>query len=258
MRPVEQLAASGYDFSVLYADGTAQHWHYYTSSLGWVSEALNGGAGGITKVSAGGAYITAAEPGVSHWNMYCCSALGQRELLPGETGYSDVAGDTRTALALTDKGRVIAGQQPSAGLASGPDWLPPDLYSSRAVAIDSWDGTDAAITDTGQVYVWGNDAADLQPPGDLCPARSVKLDGVAAVVCQDGTVRVWGGSTADSRRAVPADLSKISQVAVGTDYVMALTTAGDIVAWGDGARSAPTGLSKVHSISAGLFNAAGR
>lgn len=254
---VERITTSGSSISVLYADGTAQRWS-------WISGLWQGGdieATGITRLSAGGAYITDGQA-VHNWRMYCCEALAPEHLAPGESRYVDVVGNTSQALALTDKGRVIAGQVPFAGLATAPDWVPSELNGVRVVAIEANHGVNFAVTDVGEIVHWQIPQSwpELDPPADICPASRVRYNGLVAAICKaDGSVRLWGnGGVPDSRLAVPAGLTDVRDVAIGNDYVMALRTNGTVIVWGDGAGAVPPVRTGVFAIASGFVAAIGR
>ncbi|MFZ0158951.1 MAG: cutinase family protein [Kineosporiaceae bacterium] len=251
---VDDIEATSTGISVIYADGTAQRWSYIFG--GWQGGDVPDA--GVKKISAGGAYITDGSF-VADWRMYCCQALGYTQLFPGET-FTDVAGDRQAALALTSAGRVITGQNPVNGLAQGPDWVPAELSTARAVSIASSGGIHAAATSTGAVVVWAlNPIASQQPPAGLCPTAKVRTYGVFGAICQDGHVEMWGAPVDDSKMQVPSGLTGVQDLAIGPDFVMALKTDGHVVSWGDGVTRIPDlGTGAISAIGAGFVGAVGR
>ena len=254
--PVESIATAGESISVLYADGTGQRWS-------WLSGMWQGGdvpASDITRLSAGGAYITDGLA-VHDWRMYCCEALGPQHLAFGESRYVDVVGSRTQALALTDQGRVIAGDVPFGGLATAPDWVPQELNGVKVTAIEANLGADFAVTEGGDVVHWSNTPRPLlDSPQGLCPVSRVRFNAVVIGICAaDGSVRAWGEVLpGDSRLSVPAGLTGVKDVAIGFDYVLALRTDGSVVVWGDGAATVPSVRSGVFAIGAGLVGAIGQ
>jgi alpha-tubulin suppressor-like RCC1 family protein len=84
-------------------------------------------------------------------------------------------------------------------------------------------------------------------------ATQVAAAGEATVILkQDGAISVWGGDLATTPQ--PVDMGSIVSVSAGLGHILALTTAGTVVAWGAPAHDVlkiPNQLSGVVAVAAG-------
>ena len=131
------------------------------------------------------------------------------------------------------------------------------------VGTSLWAAVPAA---PGTVVVWGQDAANSQPPPDLTNVVAIAA-GIrhCAALKSDGTVTMWGEGNGTGRYDVGADgveafmppgLANVVAIAAGKHHMLALKSDGTVVAWGrndNGESTVPAGLANVVAISGGFF-----
>jgi alpha-tubulin suppressor-like RCC1 family protein len=194
-----------------------------------------------------------------------------RTRVPAGTPITAVAAGMIHSLALTSDGRVLAwganyedqyGNGYGSIPASGSTPVQADLPAGTdvtAIAAGAWDSL--ALTSDGRVFIWG-DYYTGQPgdprsgftgsatpvPVDL-PAGT-RVTAIAAgedhslALTSDGRVLAWGvnvggalgnGTTMSSSVPVPVDLpagTKVTAIAAGYGYSLAVTSTGRLLAWG--------------------------
>jgi protein ATS1 len=88
---------------------------------------------------------------------------------------------------------------------------------------------------SGEHFIMGNDrwGVKSQAPLSLPPWKDVAASwGSIFVLLEDGTLLSWGRN--DRGQLGPAGLPKLSQIAVGSEHVVALTAAEKVITWGWG------------------------
>jgi alpha-tubulin suppressor-like RCC1 family protein len=197
----------------------------------------------------------------------CLGTGGKREVpvkVPGVTGAKAVQGGENHVLWLLANGTVKScgtNAQGQLGLGEGVErtntaTLIPEL--SHVVQISAGDRTSAALTESGQVYVWGSNrhgevGIGSTSQGVYSPAL-VPLPGPASEVSSGGdlaynghtlalvggTLYSWGtngagqlgdGTTTDRSSPVDTGLSFVGIAASGA-YSMGLDSKGGVWAWG--------------------------
>lgn len=117
----------------------------------------------------------------------------------------------------------------------------------------------------GTVVVWGQDAANSQPPPDLINVVAIAA-GIrhCAALKADGTVTMWGEGNGNGRYDVgangveafmPPGLANVVAIAAGKNHMLALKNDGTVVAWGlntFGECNVPAGLAGVVAIAGGF------
>jgi alpha-tubulin suppressor-like RCC1 family protein len=173
------------------------------------------------------------------------------------------AGEAHTVGLRADGSIVQAGQ--AGGLGVVPENAAP------AVAVAAGSGHSLALRADGTVVAWGNGTAQqtLVPPGLSNVIQIVAGDGFSAALTADGKVVTWGSGLAELGRGNPPALRRlaagrrallgisragavvqlggevtalstlpnlggdsIQDLAVGEGHALALTAAGNVVAWG--------------------------
>jgi alpha-tubulin suppressor-like RCC1 family protein len=187
--------------------------------------------------------------------------------LPGDATATAVAAGCADSLALTTGGRVLAwGSDARGQLGNGqghPSRRPVAVKMPRGVKVSQISAGclfNLALSTTGQVYAWGDDHhgqlgaghgfADSNVP---VPVRgAVHVTAISAgcthslALTASGTVLAWGSgahgdlgdganASADAPRAVRLPGQKVTQVCAGSDFSLALTSGGSVLAWGSGA-----------------------
>lgn len=113
--------------------------------------------------------------------------------------------------------------------------IPAALEGKRVVDISATNQTVAAVTEDGQIVVWGNTTNGEKEVPEL-ETKPVEIYGGRfhyTVLCEDGQVYSWGSNT-HKQAKVPASLEKKDVVTVFAGYFQnyAITADGDIVTWG--------------------------
>jgi alpha-tubulin suppressor-like RCC1 family protein len=189
--------------------------------------------------------------------------------LPGGARVTAVAVGSSHSLALTSDGTVLTWDVSSYGAPGNGS--PPGIYHPVAVdlpagvrvtAIAAGGDQSLALTADGRVLAWGDDSggqlgngtsansSSATPvPADL-PART-RVTAIAAggdfslALTADGRVLAWGdnfygqlGIGTTTNRSVPVLVhlparTRVTAIAAGPDYGLALTSGGRVFAWGD-------------------------
>ena len=110
-------------------------------------------------------------------------------------------------------------------------------YSGGFVSIDAFGNTVGAITNNGEIVVWGEDLGGVvsSAPSTFDLARQVVLgEGFGVMVREDGTIYQWGSGTgsAEGMPSPPLGLSNVVEIGCSSNQVVAYLTDGSIVHWG--------------------------
>jgi len=180
----------------------------------------------------------------------------------GLTNVVAVAAGDFYDLALLQDGTIVGWGGNSADTYS----IAANASVSGVVAVAAGPFHTLALKQDGTVLAWGSTFF-----GPVTVPSSVAAGGFTAVAAgtdhdlalkQDGTVVAWGSDWNETvstwtgqytylgQSDVPAGLSGVVAIAAGPFYSMALTSAGEVVAWGE-APYVPAGLSNVTAIAAG-------
>lgn len=205
------------------------------------------GPTGAAAISADGALVLKRDGTVATWDAPSPP--------PGLSGVIKVASANGIYLALKSDGTVVGW---NAQLVGGPA-VPVGL--TGVVDIEVGSRFALALKDNGTVVAWGDDSVGQTnvPTGlsgvtAIFTGAGVNEQDYAVALKSDGTVVAWG----DNAPAVPAGLTGVASVSLGTGFALALKRDGTVVAWGsDTAGTAvPAGLSGVASVVAASGTAA--
>lgn len=152
------------------------------------------------------------------------------------------------SLGLREDGTVIVW-----GLGNeGQTALPVDLTNVVAISAGFYHGL--ALRADGTVSAWGG--VGTMGGGNIVPPGLSNVVAISAgyqhsvVVLADGTVRAWGLNSFE-QATVPPGLGNVTAVAAGQVISLALRGDGTVVGWGQ--VQAPSGLSNVMAIAAGVY-----
>ncbi|MEU5871911.1 Ig-like domain repeat protein [Glycomyces sp. NPDC047369] len=186
--------------------------------------------------------------------------------LPAGTSVADVGGGYGFSIALTADGKVFAwgqndvGQLGEGSFTDSSDPVQVDLPDGAVVeAIAVGDDHILALTDAGTVLAWGyNEWGQLGdgtttergtpvevglPAGTTATAIAAGA-GHSLALGSDGTVFAWGdndfgqiGDGTKTQRTSPVEIplpggASATMIAGGDDHSLALTSGGDLLAWG--------------------------
>jgi molybdopterin-binding protein len=186
--------------------------------------------------------------------------------LPAGTRITAISAGDDYSLALTSDGSVLAwgwngvGQLGDGTIASSFTPVPVDLPAGTHItAISAGDDFSLALTSQGSVLAWGDglfgelgdgSTTDSYSPIPVDLPAGTDITAIAAgniyslALTSQGTVLAWGdglfgelgdGSIASSFTPVPVDLpagTRITAIATGDDFGLALTSQGTVLAWG--------------------------
>lgn len=118
-------------------------------------------------------------------------------------------------------------------------------------------GTGSLTFRVSPVVAWGDGANDQTTlPSGLSNVVAIATGAAHSLaLTAAGQVIAWGSGTATN---VPSGLSRVVAIAAGADFSLALTDQGRVVAWGEtyhGQTNVPPGLSDVVAIAAGDYHA---
>jgi hypothetical protein len=187
--------------------------------------------------------------------------------LPAGTTVTAISAGRAHSLALTSTGRVLAwGDNTSGELGNGTTTnsstpVPVSLPAVTIVtAVSAGGGHNLAITATGSVLAWGNNAhgqlgngttTNSSTPVAVSLPAGTTVTAVSAgafhslAVTSTGSVLAWGfnssgqlgnGTNTDSSTPVVVSLpggTTVTSVSGGADHSLALTSTGGVLAWGD-------------------------
>jgi alpha-tubulin suppressor-like RCC1 family protein len=197
------------------------------------------------------------------------SKIPVRVKLPSGTKVTRVAASWGHSLALTSRGKVLAwGNNDFGQLGDGRILISSRMpvkvklpKGTRAVAVAAGSDDSLALTSTGSVWVWGENPTGRQRCGHTpCSRLPVKVKlpkgtravavaaglGHSLVLTSRGKVLAWGlnddgqlgagYSGRESSSPVKVKLprgTKVTAVAAGYYHSLALTSTGQVLAWGD-------------------------
>jgi hypothetical protein len=161
-------------------------------------------------------------------------------------------------------GRLVAYDSASAPVA----WMVTDVGGVKSVSIagnsvsgfsNRYQATVALKSGQNSVLIEAADSAgnirrdSVTVERHRAMAIQVAAAGEAtAALKQDGTISVWGGDLATATQ--PTDIGAITSLSAGLGHILALTTAGTVVAWGASAHDVlktPNQLTGVVAVAAG-------
>lgn len=228
------VAAGGYHSLALRADGTVVAW------------------GAISPVPSDLAEVQAIASGVFHavalrsngtLVVWGDNAYGQTNVPPAATNVVAIAAGYHHTLALRADGTVVAWGKNTSGQINVPVGL------SNVVAVAAGEEHSMALLDDGTIVNWGR---PFNPPGFL---RDAQVLAAAAwqnlAVRPNGKVVRWGNY--DPTLQVPSAATNTVAIVAGTNFNLALSTSGRILAWGAGQlTNVPASATNVVAIAAGL------
>lgn len=204
-----------------------------TTSLLGTAAAASGTAASFTTVAAGQGFLLGLTPDghVYTWGGNELGQLGQGDtryratptLVPGLSGVQQVAAGGYHALAVTTSGAVYAwGYNDFAQVEPTATQVVtrPHLVSGvTAASVAAGGDTSYAVTSTGAVRQWGQRCTHAEESGDA---------GVSSFSCDNSAVR---------RPVTVSGLPAIATLVAGNGNAFAVTTSGDLYAWGENADS---------------------
>lgn len=114
--------------------------------------------------------------------------------------------------------------------------IPAELEGENVVDIAATSNNVAAVTEDGQIFVWGNTTKGEEQIPELS-SKPVEIYGGRyhyTVLCEDGNVVAWGDNT-HNQATVPASVNAgadIVNVYAGFFQNYAITSTGDVKTWG--------------------------
>ncbi|QMW67345.1 hypothetical protein H4N58_05390 [Mumia sp. ZJ1417] len=140
--------------------------------------------------------------------------------------------------------------------------VPAALAQTAFIAIDNGGDFSLALTGDNRVVAWGhNGTQGAQPQKVPTSLNGVKVKAIAAganaagVVTQAGSVVAWGYKRpSGDPTQVPAGLTGVVDLTLGSDHAVAIKSNGTVVTWGylrGGALNVPAGLTGVKEVAAG-------
>lgn len=182
---------------------------------GWVAEKIakgDLGAGGLEQIIAGGMHTLAIDSNgkLWSWGVNDHAALGRQTTREADVEAEVYETEPLPVEGLSPTGRgVLPGPKAAGGGQQG------DVETFRATRVAAGDSISAALSQDGQLRVWGSFRSN---------------DGLLGF---DGQV---GSSKTQFQPTALPTLSQHSfvQVSCGDDHILALTTTGIVFAWGNG------------------------
>lgn len=180
---------------------------------------------------------------------------------PGESlmdGVREVCLGNRLTAVIKETGELyLCGSISGQTMTAPKKVLPGQKIKQVATNQYSQEGHIAAITESGDLYLWGDNRfgqvgngkneSNVSSPVQILQGKKVKQvslgDGHSAAVTEDGRLYLWGdngygqiGNGGKQVQYVPVEISlddqKVRQVHLAQCYSMAITEAGDLYAWG--------------------------
>ena len=110
-------------------------------------------------------------------------------------------------------------------------------FSGGFVSIDAFGNTVGAITNNGEIVVWGEDQGGVVSlaPSTFDLARQVALgEGFGVMVKEDGSIYQWGTGTgsAEGMPSPPFGLETVVEITCSSNQVAAYLSDGTMVHWG--------------------------
>ena len=110
-------------------------------------------------------------------------------------------------------------------------------FSGGFVSIDAFGNTVGAITNNGEIVVWGEDQGGVVSlaPSTFDLARQVALgEGFGVMVREDGSIYQWGTGTgsAEGMPSPPFGLETVVEITCSSNQVAAYLSDGTMVHWG--------------------------
>ncbi|GKU04406.1 hypothetical protein FLAG1_07055 [Fusarium langsethiae] len=170
------------------------------------------------------------------------SATRIREFPPAGTEVTDLAACMGHVVAVLDNGDAYGWGNARKSQAGEPGQV---LYAPRKI-----EGLDFKVTravcgreftclfgdpQSGNLKVLGSDKWKIQSDAPkTCPEwKDVGASwGNVFILAKDGSLQAWGRD--DHGQLPPPNLPGISKIAIGSEHVVALSTAGDVLSWGWG------------------------
>jgi hypothetical protein len=208
LNQVKAIAAGTWHSLALKRDKTVVAWGY--NEYGQTN--VPAGLSNVVSIAAGGRLSMALreDGSVVVWGY---NRDGQTNVPAGLSNVVSIAAGATNCLALRDDGTVVAW----GGSGNGETNVPAGL--TNVVAIDAQIFSCLAVKCDGTVTNWGALAA---PPAELTNVVTVGDGGYyAAALKSDGGVVAWGANDY-GQSLVPAGLTNVVQVAVGTMHCVAL------------------------------------
>ncbi|TNC36551.1 Ig-like domain repeat protein [Mumia zhuanghuii] len=215
---VKAVAAANENALALKRDGSVVAWGAETTGINAVPTDL--GVAKAVNVNALAGMAVLSDGTVKQWG-----AMAAFVPLPdGLTDVVDVASGTLHSIALKSDGTVVAwGMLPGV-----PEITVPSEIQGHVKAIAAGRNGSAAVTDTGDVVVWGAEPLGAAP-AELAEEEAVDIDMDSTVVVRtaSGKVYAWGNPEdpdAPAMTDVPDELSgeKVTAVAAGVKHTVAI------------------------------------
>lgn len=199
-------------------------------------------------ITAGSNHVAAAlqDGTVEVWGD---NTFGQLELTPQVTGVKALAAGMHHTLALKGDATVAAWGWNSVGQCNPPA----ALEGKTVIAIAANDKGSAALTDENRIYFWGQNSGVLTSTKSLI--NIAMNTSYILALADDGTVEAWQRSNLDPVTPPEGFSGNVVAVSSHNGASLALKNDGTVVGWGD--KYLPADLSGVRAVTVGSdFSAA--
>ena len=135
----------------------------------------------------------------------------------------------------------------------GVENIPQNLTNATSVAAGA--GFATAVTDAGEIVIWGDDLTGFTNVVDNVNNASNVLAGYdfAIALLTNRNIIAWGDNTYNQTN-VPENVTNVLDVAVGSSHAVAVLNDGEVVAWGfngSGQTNVPANVYNAMAVAAG-------